>query len=681
MRKVIPSSVIVYRPFGASLDNSVSLPDSTKMFVPNDEQHNEVLEGEQKSQISKNRLRKLLFTFIGYGDGSLKLFLTIKHRTDLPIDNNKVKIFKFTELLKGLSSIDGMMVLENISSRHHKKKQMNNSFTHAQNSSEESTCSSIMMTIHSFTLIVISKFKKSIQTFRMTLNYDHSKSILNTIDSNCSDFLIGNTSIEIVPDTTLLPTKSIVGLDVFTITTTIKKKGVEKYLVAITTDNHVWIWHEKNLEKHLACLPLPEISSSEIVIDFSIQSRHDGSNLLCILTSRQSLLFFDLKKTDIGITNSFQLEKSIAIDENHMQQIQDTPISSIHAVNNLILTHFKNKLAHVISFDKSHHRIENIYELDLADVALLHFTNHENFIFYDNNNRKLMQCMNGIQKCLMEKIQSHENEYKLSIFTVTKDGSFIMAIIGSYLLVLRNVMNGEETQIILACDILNEHNDYLIHHVTIGNPEKNKFISITPANLLSRLLYTNPVCLLTSSFNNQRNIMTITWLTPVDNSGHFVCSMNTARHSASLVLPSMKFALNVPTIELENTVLAVGGCSGRAVDKFAKFVNCEEDASDEENHSQRKPLSLITYNIENHGSFYCFLECCAHMCCVVEKELERICPNHHLFYCIVVAGFVKQGYWKDGKMFISNNEFVCPPYLTFVGSQQFAKVSSLNDGL
>ncbi|KAG2373123.1 hypothetical protein C9374_012855 [Naegleria lovaniensis] len=663
MKKANPSCVIVYRPFGASFGHSALLP-SSKLFVPNDEQqhhHGEVLEGEYKSIISKNGLRRLLFTFLGYGDGSLKLFLTHDHHTDHRIENNKVKIFKFTELLKGLSSIDGMMVLENVSSRHHKQRQTNDSFSSGKNTFEGTTFPS-MMTIHSFTLLVISKFgkaKSSIIAFKINLQYACTPQLPST------DIEIENTLIEIVPDTSLLPTKSIVGLDILTTTTAIKKKVTEKYLVAITTDNHVWIWHEKNLDKLVACMPLPDIESSELVLDFSILALHDGSQMLCTLTSSQSLLFFKLNKNDTAIT----LQK-MAVDEQFAQQ--DISITCIHTMNNLIVTHFKNKLAHVISLNTSH--VEDVYKLELEDVALLHFTNRENFIFYHQKTRKLTQCLNGIQHCIDTMVESESN---LRIFCVTKDGNYMIVIIGSWLFVLKIVTDGQ-AKLILKCDILNDHS--LLHEAIIGNSEKNKFISVVPANLLSRLLYTNPVCLLTSSFNDQRNIMTITWLTPVDNSGHFVCSMNTGRHSASLVLPSMKFALSVPTTALADTVLAIGGCSGSSIDKFEKFVNCLDDVKHEQtHHSPRKPLSLVTHHVEKHGSFYCFSECCAHLCCVIEKELERTCPNHHLFYCRVVAGFVKQGYWQDGKMFVSNNEAICPPYLTFVGSQQFAKISNLTN--
>ena len=74
------------------------------------------------------------------------------------------------------------------------------------------------------------------------------------------------------------------------------------------------------------------------------------------------------------------------------------------------------------------------------------------------------------------------------------------------------------------------------------------------AHLSSRLLYANPVCLLctvppppsasapSSSSSSPspslpaNNVMTISWLTSVDNRGTFVMSMNTKRKSAALLL-------------------------------------------------------------------------------------------------------------------------------------------------
>lgn len=57
-----------------------------------------------------------------------------------------------------------------------------------------------------------------------------------------------------------------------------------------------------------------------------------------------------------------------------------------------------------------------------------------------------------------------------------------------------------------------------------------------PKHLRSRLLYPNPVCILTTvGATGERNAMVVSWLTPVDNRGALFLSMNARRHSAALL--------------------------------------------------------------------------------------------------------------------------------------------------
>ena len=154
---------------------------------------------------------------------------------------------------------------------------------------------------------------------------------------------------------------------------------------------------------------------------------------------------------------------------------------------------------------------------------------------------------------------------------------------------------------------------------------------------LSRLLYGNPVCLLTTAKRpilgyHHANAMTISWLTPVDNQGNIFLSINTKRHTAERLMkeftmgkndPSSDnsttttsnnqtmdenddddprieshdgtsktyFVLNVPTAGQEDMVLRIGGCSGRDVDKFAEDnqVPVKNGIADEvENHEEEK---------------------------------------------------------------------------------------------
>jgi hypothetical protein len=72
----------------------------------------------------------------------------------------------------------------------------------------------------------------------------------------------------------------------------------------------------------------------------------------------------------------------------------------------------------------------------------------------------------------------------------------------------------------------------------------------------ARLLYTNPVCILTTcdpleKAQRQVNAMTISWLTPTTNvGGGFVMSMNEGRFSATLLQKHKRFG---PLFSLSST--------------------------------------------------------------------------------------------------------------------------------
>jgi hypothetical protein len=66
----------------------------------------------------------------------------------------------------------------------------------------------------------------------------------------------------------------------------------------------------------------------------------------------------------------------------------------------------------------------------------------------------------------------------------------------------------------------------------------------------------------------RRNVMTISWLTPIDNYGNFICSINKKRHTSELITETRKFVLNVPVHGQESLIVSIGSCSGRHGDKF-----------------------------------------------------------------------------------------------------------------
>lgn len=155
----------------------------------------------------------------------------------------------------------------------------------------------------------------------------------------------------------------------------------------------------------------------------------------------------------------------------------------------------------------------------------------------------------------------------------------------------------------------------------------SEWIQLESGKEFSRLLYTNPVCLLcccsgskkpaverteTSSSitetlarsnNNtnfissskpeiQRNVQVVSWLTAINNEGSFLCSLNRRRHTASLLqladpetAKRKQFTLCVPVQGMEQLVLDVGSCSGSFASKFpqdysdALFIPDQADSS------------------------------------------------------------------------------------------------------
>ena len=192
---------------------------------------------------------------------------------------------------------------------------------------------------------------------------------------------------------------------------------------------------------------------------------------------------------------------------------------------------------------------------------------------------------------------------------------------------------------------------------------------VKPAQF-SRLMYANPVCLLSSGQDANRNLMTISWLTALDNRGHILLSVNKRRHSAANILTTGMFVLNVPTAELAPTVLEIGGCSGRDVDKIKQFQ------ADLGGYCLPgwQPLAA---NEEAKEKLFAIGACVAHLVVQVLQALPDVphLDSHHIVVCRVMQAFVRTAYW-DGKIFAPRNheETLTPPYMSFFGSQTFGYI-------
>ena len=238
---------------------------------------------------------------------------------------------------------------------------------------------------------------------------------------------------------------------------------------------------------------------------------------------------------------------------------------------------------------------------------------------------------------------------------------------------------------------------------------------------LSRILYPNPVCFLSTwkPGTSEANLMTISWLAPIDNDGRFFLSMNQRRHSARLLSRHPYLVLSVACAGLEQLLTRVGGCTGARVHNKPKALgvplcrpgwaplppaeddepspnadDAEVDAADEEAASANTgsasswptnsddtlvlPWSEAPSEDEltrGLADAIAVAPCAAHVCARVVHG--RAAHGHYLLTLETVAAFVREEYWS-GKTLEPQKAGV-PPILSFFGSQRFGHVKSAQE--
>ena len=186
--------------------------------------------------------------------------------------------------------------------------------------------------------------------------------------------------------------------------------------------------------------------------------------------------------------------------------------------------------------------------------------------------------------------------------------------------------------------------------------------------------------------------MTITWLTPVNNFGRFVFSMNKKRYSCGLLQQGKKFTLNVPIKGMEKLVLGIGGCSGRDCNKIETLaisickpgwihfpstntdvLSQNEHSKDGESHQYSSTTKQKTKknckskslppDQEDSPLYWSIHDCCAHLVCQIISIADAD-DGHFLFTAEIFKGFVKKSYW-NGKNFLPASSNTAP-YLVYI---------------
>lgn len=174
--------------------------------------------------------------------------------------------------------------------------------------------------------------------------------------------------------------------------------------------------------------------------------------------------------------------------------------------------------------------------------------------------------------------------------------------------------------------------------------EPATWLTLSDAKLASRILYTNPVVVVSALVDGRRNCMTLSWLTPVDNAAHFVFSMRATRHTARAVCDKQVFGLSVLPAGHEHRLLAIGAVSGATGAKDVDYFD-EDD------------------------SFYVRGAVATVAAVVVDVLVEH--NGHSVALAKIRKARVASDYWVGGKLFAPATP-TTPPLLAFLGSQQFA---------
>ena len=87
-----------------------------------------------------------------------------------------------------------------------------------------------------------------------------------------------------------------------------------------------------------------------------------------------------------------------------------------------------------------------------------------------------------------------------------------------------------------------------------------------------RFLEPGPIVLVSSTWKGEQNIMTMGWHMVMGFQPSLIgCYIWDANHSFDLIRKSKECVINIPEVAMAKTVVAIGNCSGRSVDKFKKF--------------------------------------------------------------------------------------------------------------
>lgn len=86
------------------------------------------------------------------------------------------------------------------------------------------------------------------------------------------------------------------------------------------------------------------------------------------------------------------------------------------------------------------------------------------------------------------------------------------------------------------------------------------------------LIEPGPVVLVTTSDGSKNNVMTISWTMVVDFTPRFAITTGPWNHSYAALRRTRACVIAIPTVDMLDTVVGIGTCTGADTDKFARFA-------------------------------------------------------------------------------------------------------------
>ncbi|MEG6509510.1 flavin reductase family protein [Methyloligella sp. 2.7D] len=115
-----------------------------------------------------------------------------------------------------------------------------------------------------------------------------------------------------------------------------------------------------------------------------------------------------------------------------------------------------------------------------------------------------------------------------------------------------------------------------------------------PLNKAFTLLEPGPVVLVTTNDGEKNNIMTITWTMVMGFSAEFALTTGPWNYSYTALTETKECVLSIPTVDMLDTAVGIGMCSGEDTDKFEKFGLTAVEGS----HVQAPLIEECLANIE-----------------------------------------------------------------------------------